>query len=95
MRSVRLEPDVEDILDEARRTWDRLDDAIEMIEWVLARDPTTGDPVNEGGSLRTLVFEGAYAQDLPSIQLTYVDEAPYVTIKSIRVYAPQHAGGRA
>jgi hypothetical protein len=95
MRTVRTEPEVDDALDEARNHWGRLDDAWMMIEWVLARDPTKGTPLSESGKARSFVFEGSIAHEMPNIQIIYVDEAPYVTIKSVRFIAPTFTAGRA
>lgn len=95
MRSVRLEIEVDDALAEASDEWARLNEAWEMIEWVLARDPTVGDPLTEGGQARSFVFEGAHSHDMPNIQVIYVVEREYVTIKSVRFSAPTFSGGRA
>lgn len=95
MRTVRLDWAVVDDLEEARRIWDRLDDAWAMIEWVLARDPTKGDPLTESGTARSFFFAGSNAHSMPDIQIVYVDESPYVTIKSVRFSNPSFMGGSA
>jgi hypothetical protein len=59
MYTVRLDLDVEAELQEARLRWLRADDAWEMIEWVLARDPTKGTPISESGLARSFVFDGS------------------------------------
>lgn len=44
MRSIRLENEVDADLQDAKQDWSRVDDAWEMLEWVLMRDPTKGAP---------------------------------------------------
>lgn len=95
MRTIRLDTIVDDALDEARGQWERVDDAWNMIEWVLARDPTKGVPVTESGSARSFVFVGSHAHGMPDIQVIYVDEAPYVTIKSVKFSEPTFTAGSA
>lgn len=95
MRSIRLDSEVDDALFEARDEWHRVEQAWEMIEWVLARDPTIGEPLTEGGQARSFVFDGAVAHDMPNIQVIYVVEREYVTIKSVKFSAPTYSGGRA
>ena len=95
MRTIRTESSVDGELDDARRDWSRIDDAWEMIEWVLSRDPTKGTPVTESGKARSFVFEGSYAHGMPNIEVLYVDEDPYVTIKSVRFSTPTHTAGSA
>lgn len=95
MRSVRVDSEVEAELEDARRIWLRVDDAWEMIEWVLARDPTSGSPVTESGAARSFVFEGAWAHNMPTIQVLYMFDDRYVTIKSARFFNPMLSGGTA
>ena len=95
MRSVRTEPEVDCAIDDARRQWARVDDAWEMIEWVLSRDPTKGRPLSEGGTVRSFVFEGSQAHEMPNIELIYIDELPYITIKSVRFSSPTYSAGSA
>ncbi len=95
MRTIRLDGIVEAELEVARRKWDRVDDAWEMLEWVLSRDPTKGDPLTESGSARSFVFVGSYAHGMPNIQVVYVDESPHVTIKSVRFSNPTYTADSA
>jgi hypothetical protein len=95
MRTVRQDLSVDDALDDACARWSRTQDAWEMIEWVLARDPTVGEPVTEGGLARSFVFEGSIAHDMPTIQVLYVLEEPYVTIRSAVFRDPARSAGTA
>jgi len=47
LRTVRVDLSVDAELDDARSEWPRVDDAWSMIEWVLSRDPTVGEPQTE------------------------------------------------
>lgn len=95
MRTVRLEPAVYDALQDCREEWPRVEDAWEMIEWVLMRDPTKGEPLTESGTARSFVFEGSNAHEMPNIQVIYVVEEQYITIRSVRFTAPTFSAGSA
>lgn len=95
MRTVRQEASVDADLEEACLKWSRADDAWTMITWVLSRDPTKGTPLSEGGAARSFVFHGSWAHDMPTIQILYVFEDPYVTIKSAVFREPISQGGTA
>ena len=95
MRTVRVDTIVDADLEDARRRWERVDDAWDMIEWVLARDPTKGEPLTENGSARSFVFTGSIAHGMPNIQVIYVDESPYVTIRAVRFSNPTFTAGSA
>jgi hypothetical protein len=95
MRDVRLELEVDSELEDARQQWARLDDAWGMIEWVLMRDPTVGEPQTESGRSRSFVFRGSVAHEMPDIQVIYVFDDNLITVKSIRIGQPAHAGGHA
>ena len=69
MRTVREEREVEDELAKAQLIWSRVDDAWEAITWVLARDASVGQPLSEGGTARSLVYDGSWAHDMPTIQI--------------------------
>lgn len=95
MLSVRQEFEVDDALAAATHKYSRTQDAWDMIIWVLARDPTVGTPLSEGGTSRSFVFEGSWAHDMPTIQIVHVYEHPYVTIKSAAFRDPDSQGGNA
>jgi hypothetical protein len=59
MRTVRQDLVVDDALEDACVRWSRAEDAWDMINWVLAHDPTAGDPAKEGSLARSLVFDGS------------------------------------
>ncbi len=93
MRTVRQDLVVDDALEDACLRWSRAEDAWDMINWVLAHDPTAGDPVKEGSLARSFVFDGSWAHDMPTIQILYVIEEPYVTIKSAVFRDPGRSAG--
>jgi hypothetical protein len=95
MRTVRQDIPVDDDFEDACLRWSRTQEAWDMIFWVLARDPTAGDPVSEGGLARSFVFEGSWAHDMPTIQILYIIEEPYVTIKSAAFRDPVTSAGTA
>ena len=95
MLSVREEPDVQLAVDDACERWERARDAWDVITWVLARDPTCGDPMVEGGQARTFVYQGSWAHDMPTIVVLYVIEPPYITIRAVRFSDPATAAGNA
>lgn len=84
MRSVRESPAVQEAADYAIEQWSRAEDAWEAVKWALARDPTLGDPLSEGGRARSFTFEGATALDMPTIVTLYEFDDAYVTILSAR-----------
>lgn len=95
MRVVRVDTDADVALDDARAGWARVDDAWEMIEWVLMRDPTVGEPLTESGTSRTFVFAGSITHEMPDIQVVYIFDENYITIKSVRFGAPSYSAGTA
>lgn len=95
MFTVRLDSEPDADLEDARREWDRVDDAMEAIEWALSRDPTKGDPLTESGLARSFVYVGSLSHRMPTIQVLYVLEGPYVTIKALRFSAPTYTAGNA
>ena len=59
-------------VDDACEVWARADEAWELVKWVLAHDPTKGEPLSESGEARALVFPGQAAHDMPTIVAVYV-----------------------
>jgi hypothetical protein len=95
MRTVRVDSAVDGELEDARREWRRVDDAWEMIEWVLMRDPTKGTPLTESGTARSFVFDGSIAHEMPTIQIVYVVDENYITIKAVIFSSPTFSAGLA
>jgi hypothetical protein len=61
----------------------------------LSRDPTVGLPLTEGGHLRSLVFEGSWAHEMPTIQVLYEITETEIVIQKARFYDAQSSAGRA
>lgn len=95
MRTVRVDSAVDGELEDARREWPRVDDAWEMIEWVLMRDPTKGIPLTESGSARSFVFDGSIVHEMPTIQVVYSVDEDYITVKSVIFSRPTFSAGLA
>ncbi len=89
MRSVVEAPDVQIAADDAFEIWTRAEEAWDAIKWALARDPTVGEPLVEGGTLRVLTFEGALAYDMPTIVVLYDYDMQRVVIKSAKFEVPK------
>lgn len=95
MRTVREDPEVEAALEDACAQWARAQEAWDVVTWVLARDPTRGEPLTESGQARTFVYEGSWAHDMPTIVVLYVIEEPYVTIRRARFSHSRTTAGHA
>lgn len=94
MLTVIEEQAVKKALDHASERWDRTDSAWEALIWTLARDPEAGAPVTESGKTRSMVFEGARSIDMPTIEVIYINDDPYLIIASaeFRNADAQYAG---
>jgi hypothetical protein len=95
MRTVREEPDVSEAVEDACEQWARAQEAWDVICWVLARDPTCGVPLSEGGQARAFTYEGSLAHEMPTILVIYDVDDHYVTIHEARFSNPQRTAGRA
>ena len=82
-------------VDDAEERWARAKDAWSTVTWVLARDPTVGAPLAERGHLRSLVYEGSSAHELPAIFVLYEIDEHYVTIVDIQFSHARTTGGHA
>ena len=95
MRSVGESPLVMDEVDLASTRWARFEDAWSVIHWVLSRDPTVGLPLTEGGHLRSIVFDGSYAHDMPTIEVLYEISETQIVIQRVRFSDALSTSGRA
>ena len=95
MRTVRDDLEVELAVDDACERWSRAREAWEVVHWVLAHDPTRGDPITEGGQARSFVYVGSWAHDMPTITVLYVIEEPYITIRRARFTDAKTTAGHA
>ena len=84
MRGVREVPAVQAAADDAFERWVRAEDAWDSVKWLLARDPTIGDPLSEGGRARTFTYDGAIASGMPTIAVLYEFDDQHVTIVSAK-----------
>ena len=95
MRSVVESFEVMSAVDDAAEKWARFDDAWGVIPWVLSRDPTIGEPLTEGGHLRTIVFQGSWAHEMPTIVVVYEITDTQVIIQKVRFSDASSTSGRA
>jgi len=96
MRTVIESPEAQSAADDAFEAWDRAEEAWDAVKWALARDPTVGEPLVEGGNIRALTFEGAFAYDMPTIVVLYDYDIQRVVIRSARFEVPKASNiGRA
>jgi hypothetical protein len=95
MRSVIESAEVMADVDEAKERWARTQDAWDALFWVLARDPTVGVPLTEGGHLRSLVFDGSWAHEMPSIHVLYEITEQEVTIHKAHFSDASTSAGQA
>lgn len=95
MRGVIESPAVMDAVDEASERWDRFHDAWSVVTWVLSRDPTVGYPLVEGGHLRSFVFEGSMAHQMPTIDVLYAITDENVIIQRVRIRDAAFTSGHA
>ena len=91
MRGVIEDTDAHNAADDAFEKWARAEEAWDMLKWVLSRDPTKGDPLTEGGKVRSFTFPGAVAYDMPTIIVIYVFNDDLVTIKSAKFEHSKHS----
>jgi hypothetical protein len=95
MRSVVESAEVMADVDDAKDRWGRAQDAWDALFWVLARDPTVGEPLTEGGHLRSLVFDGSWAHEMPTIYVLYEITELEVIIQKARFSDASSSAGQA
>jgi hypothetical protein len=95
MRNVIESTEVMDAVDEASEKWARFDDAWSVVPWVLSRDPTVGQPLTEGGHIRSFIFEGSWAHEMPTIDVVYEMPEQHIIIQKVRFRDASSNSGRA
>ena len=70
--------------DDANARWLGAKQAWEAVLQVLMYDPTFGTNINEAGTLRTFTFQGAKSLDMPTVQVLYQDNNPYVEVLDLK-----------
>lgn len=82
--------------DEAESLWPRATDSWEAVTWTLVHDETCGRPLNEQGTIRGYVWDGARSAKLPSVEVIYEIQNTDIVIRDARFFeAPYHHHGRA
>lgn len=95
MRSVVESLEVMAEVDEASERWARFSDAWSTVNWVLAKDPTVGAPLTEGGHLRSFVFDGSWAHEMPTIEVLYEITDDKIVLQRVRFSDAKTTAGRA
>ena len=95
MRGIVESPQVQDAVDDAEAKWARFQQAWDAITWVLSRDPTVGVPLTEGGNVRSFVYVGSYAHEMPTIDLVYEITTSSVILQEVRFRDAGSTSGRA
>jgi hypothetical protein len=95
MRDIVESIEVMAEVDEASRRWARLDDAWSALHWALSRDPTLGEPLFEGGHIRSFVYVGSYSHEMPTIDVVYEVTQTQVVIQRVRFREASTSAGHA
>ncbi len=80
MQELSEEESVVDALALACQKWSRADEAWSLVTWIISQAPKDGEPLNESGSLRLLIWHGARSTDMPDIKVIYVLENPTIRV---------------
>lgn len=96
MHTVREEETVRTAVNDAFGIWSMAEAAWEACTYAVAHDPHVGVPLNETGSVRSYVFDGARSIDMPSVDVIYTIDAGMITIQHVRFQdAPYPQAGHA
>jgi hypothetical protein len=60
--------------------WNRADEAWENVTWTISHDVKVGRPLNEDGTLRLAIWQGARSISMPDIEVIYLIELPTIRI---------------
>ena len=76
MLTIRHEPAAAAAFDAAQEEWEGADAVWRAMEWTLARDPIAGAPLNEAGTVRTYMIQGAQSHNWPTLTVIYRIDTP-------------------
>jgi hypothetical protein len=62
--------------------WNDADRAWQAVKWCLARDSRTGVPLNESGTLRAFIYDGAVSIGQPDIEIIYEIQANAIIVQN-------------
>ncbi|MEM6712416.1 MAG: hypothetical protein AAF590_09055 [Pseudomonadota bacterium] len=83
-RQISESTRVQNKRDEAETRWSGAETAWDAVTLVLAYDPEIGEPLNEAGTLRTFVLQGARSNDMPDIVVIYEDRNPTIEVIDVK-----------
>lgn len=95
MRDVVESVEVMQAVDDASTRWARFDDAWSVVPWVLSLDPTAGEPLVEGGHIRSMVFDGSWAHEMPTIDVVYEITETQIVLQRVRFRDAASTAGSA
>jgi hypothetical protein len=84
LRDIRYDPEALQAIQDAEEWWARTEDAVALIEFAIARDPTEGKALTESGALRLLTVWGASSVGIPTVTYLYEVDPRYITVKEAR-----------
>jgi hypothetical protein len=82
VRGIVWQESAREAADDALEKWDGAELAIQALEWGLSRDEIAGDPIHEGGKVRSVTLDGARSRNIPSVTVIYETDPQTVTLHS-------------
>ena len=96
MKDIREEDSVGLARDLAEAKWARANDAWESVTWTIIHDEACGVPLNDLGSIRGYVWDGARSIDMPTVEVIYEIQLDLIIIWYAEFRdAPYGQAGRA
>ena len=89
LRDIRYDTEAQQTIDDACEVWLRADDQVNLMEWIIVRDPNEGVALTESGAVRSLTIQGAASISSPTITFVYEVEPNVICVKAAKFDAPQ------
>ena len=80
-RSFRYEARAESAINEAAKTWDKIDAILLALEWAVGHDPAIGPLLF--GNVRGFVYPGVRGMNEPDIDVIYEDCNPLIVVHDL------------
>ena len=84
LRDICYETEAQKAIDDACEGWLRTDDQVQLLEWIIVRDPQEGLALTESGLTRSLTLQGAASISSPTVTFVYEIERLRIVIRSAR-----------
>lgn len=88
-RDIALDDPVAEAVDDACLRWPGADLAWQVVEWGLAHDPQIGLALNESGTVRAFIYDGAKSIGQPDIQVIYEIEGDRIIVRKATFSEPK------